>query len=168
MENNLMFYTVLLSLEYNVTSIAGRVNEAVQPASAHPHWPGPKYDAWNHRITLVHFSVDQASGTRRTFLVDTGFGATCPNQPTELRKDLPSTRVNVPPGQESCIHWTTIPDVVNKSQKMLLGRLLTARTQTAKWYSKFHHLYKLESLGGSLLAHPSTPSVLLSMHCCHG
>lgn len=118
MENNLMFYTVLLSLGYNVTSIAGRVNEAVQPASGRPDWPGPTYDAWNHRITLVHFSIDQASVTQRTFLVDTGFGATCPNQPMELRKDSPSRRMNVPPGQESRICWTTIPDVVNKGQKM--------------------------------------------------
>lgn len=125
MENNLLFYTVLLSLGFRVTSIAGRVNEAVQPAAAKHDWPGPSYDGWNHRITLVRFcddatvaAEDGVKDVRRTFLVDTGFGATCPNKPMELNRDRPTAMLNVVPSQESRIHWTTIPDTVNKRQNM--------------------------------------------------
>ncbi|KAL1310685.1 hypothetical protein AAFC00_000946 [Neodothiora populina] len=123
MENNLLFYTVLLSIGFNVTSIAGRVNEAVQPTSAQENWPGPRYDGWNHRITLVRFTDDATveaedgvKDVKRTFLVDTGFGAKCPTKPLELNRDVPTRITNMAPKQESRIRWTNIPDNVNKSQ----------------------------------------------------
>lgn len=46
MENNTLFGTVLRSLQYNVMSVGGRVNEAAQPFSASKNWKGPKYDGW--------------------------------------------------------------------------------------------------------------------------
>ena len=52
MENSTLFGTVLRSLGYNVTSVGGRVNEAVQPMSASKNWKGPKYDGWYVLIPL--------------------------------------------------------------------------------------------------------------------
>jgi arylamine N-acetyltransferase len=46
MENNTLFGSVLRTLGYSVTSVGGRVNEAVQPMSASKNWRGPKYDGW--------------------------------------------------------------------------------------------------------------------------
>lgn len=145
MENNLLFYTVLLSLGFEVTSIAGRVNEAIQPQAAKKEWKGPRYDGWNHRITLVHFSSfsddpssiiiinNDAAAGKRTFLVDTGFGATCPNQPLELDRSAPSGSqiLNVPPEQASRIRWTTIPDVVDKGQRCWVYEI--RHKQSAPW-----------------------------------
>lgn len=52
MENNTLFGAVLQSLGYSVTSVGGRVNEAVQPMSASKNWKGPKYDGWCATLSL--------------------------------------------------------------------------------------------------------------------
>lgn len=53
MENSALFGAVLRGLGYNVTSVGGRVNEAVQPMSASKSWKGPTYNGWY--CCLFHF-----------------------------------------------------------------------------------------------------------------
>ncbi|OQD89988.1 hypothetical protein PENANT_c002G02410 [Penicillium antarcticum] len=53
MENNILFGAVLQSMGYRITSVGGRVNEAVQPMSGSKNWKGPKYDGWNHMVNIV-------------------------------------------------------------------------------------------------------------------
>lgn len=54
MENSTLFGTVLRTIGYNVTSVGGRVNEAVQPISTSRDWKGPKYDGWyGHSFDLI-------------------------------------------------------------------------------------------------------------------
>ncbi|KAJ5752254.1 hypothetical protein N7520_009171 [Penicillium odoratum] len=77
MENSTLFGTVLRSLGYNVTSVGGRVNEAVQPISASKNWKGPKYDGWNHLVNIVAIGEDK-------YLIDVGFGSNGPHQPLPL------------------------------------------------------------------------------------
>lgn len=60
MENNTLFGAVLRSLGYSVTSVGGRVNEAVQPMSASRNWRGPKYDGWYAKFySPRHNSLNQ-------------------------------------------------------------------------------------------------------------
>ncbi|KAJ5998938.1 Arylamine N-acetyltransferase [Penicillium sp. IBT 35674x] len=77
MENSTLFGTVLRTMGYNVTSVGGRVNEAVQPISTSKDWKGPKYDGWNHLVNIV------AIGEQR-YLIDVGFGSSGPHQPVPL------------------------------------------------------------------------------------
>lgn len=53
MENSTLFGTVLRTMGYNVTSVGGRVNEAVQPISASKDWKGPKYDGWYDNVSFL-------------------------------------------------------------------------------------------------------------------
>jgi arylamine N-acetyltransferase len=129
MEINNLFYHVLLSLGFDVVTVGGRVNEVVQPLSAKKDWPGPRYDGWNHRITLVKFADGRAETTgasagakKRVFLVDVGFRSQMPTKPIELIKgsgrEDGQTILNVPPDQESRVRWTGAPDTVDKEQEM--------------------------------------------------
>ncbi|KAJ5776772.1 Arylamine N-acetyltransferase [Penicillium odoratum] len=77
MENSTLFGTVLRSIGYNVTSVGGRVNEAVQPISASKGWKGPKYDGWNHLVNIVVIGEQK-------YLIDVGFGSNGPHQPVPL------------------------------------------------------------------------------------
>ncbi|KAJ6021941.1 arylamine N-acetyltransferase 2 [Penicillium herquei] len=77
MENSTLFGTVLRSLGYNVTSVGGRVNEAVQPMSTSKTWKGPKYDGWNHMVNIVSIGEQK-------YLIDVGFGSNGPHRPAPL------------------------------------------------------------------------------------
>ncbi|KAJ5148120.1 arylamine N-acetyltransferase 2 [Penicillium atrosanguineum] len=77
MENNTLFGTVLRTLGYDVTSVGGRVNEAVQPMSASKSWKGPKYSGWNHMVNVVTIGEQK-------YLIDVGFGSNGPHQPVSL------------------------------------------------------------------------------------
>ncbi|CAI7668081.1 unnamed protein product [Penicillium palitans] len=77
MENSTLFGTVLRTMGYNVTSVGGRVNEAVQPISASKNWKGPKYDGWNHMVNIVVVGEQK-------YLIDVGFGSNGPHQPLPL------------------------------------------------------------------------------------
>ncbi|PYH89329.1 putative N-acetyltransferase family protein [Aspergillus ellipticus CBS 707.79] len=77
MENSTLFGTVLRSLGYNITSVGGRVNEAVQPMSASKNWKGPKFDGWNHMVNIVTIGEQK-------YLIDVGFGSSGPHQPVPL------------------------------------------------------------------------------------
>ncbi|KAJ5301545.1 cysteine proteinase [Penicillium antarcticum] len=77
MENNILFGAVLQSMGYRITSVGGRVNEAVQPMSGSKNWKGPKYDGWNHMVNIVTIEGQK-------YLVDVGFGSNGPHKPIPL------------------------------------------------------------------------------------
>ncbi|KAJ5985680.1 arylamine N-acetyltransferase 2 [Penicillium canescens] len=69
MENNALFGTVLRNLEYSITSVGGRVNEAAQPMSASKNWKGPKHDGYQN------------------YLIDVAFGSNGSHKPVPLIQD---------------------------------------------------------------------------------
>ncbi|OJJ42608.1 hypothetical protein ASPZODRAFT_105044 [Penicilliopsis zonata CBS 506.65] len=77
MEVNLLFRTVLHTLGFDVYSVGGRVNEAIQPMATSKGWKGPKYDGWNHMVNIV--TVKETS-----YLVDVANGSSGPHQPLPL------------------------------------------------------------------------------------
>jgi arylamine N-acetyltransferase len=46
MQMNRLFSTVLRSLGFDVTTVAGRVNTACQAIAANPNYQGPSYNGW--------------------------------------------------------------------------------------------------------------------------
>lgn len=79
MENSTLFGTLLRTLGYNVTTVGGRVNEAVQPMAASKSWKGPTYDGWYDPFLL---SVpagyhDPVAATPRSLVRGTTLGILC-------------------------------------------------------------------------------------------
>ena len=110
MENTCFFYTILLSLGYAIYPTGGRVNEACQPISAGRNWPGPRYDGWNHMVSILTIE-----GAR--YLVDVGFGSNSPTGPVPLTEG--HTRVKVLPSNEELLTRDDIADNTSRNAEKM-------------------------------------------------
>jgi arylamine N-acetyltransferase len=148
MENNTLFGAVLRSLGYTVTSVGGRVNEAVQPMSASKNWKGPKYDGWyvnsscssiwlsisprptfnkpnprNHMVNLVTVG-------EKKYLVDVGFGSNGPHQPVPLQREFDFHNVG---DQSGRLVFGPISQQVGKDQPLWQYEIRNGNGKAETW-----------------------------------